>query len=190
MMARRLGGLFLILLPLVGCGIPVDEGARPLSDDDVRPSLPGQGASPPSVSASPNVASLELFFVRDSRMVPIRRLAPASSIDAAVAALVNGPSAAERRQGVRTALVGPVRLADIDRTAVPVVDVADSVVQLEGEEQILALAQIVFTLTALPGVSGVSFALSGREVEVPTGDGTLKAGPLRREDFAAVGPVG
>ncbi len=190
MRARRLGGMFLVVLILVGCGIPVDEGARPLSDDDVRPSVPDQGGSPPSGAPNPNVASLELFFVRDSRMAPIRRLAPASSVDVALAALVHGPSAAERRQGVRTALVGPVRLADIDRTGVPVVDVAESVAQLEGEEQILALAQVVFTLTALPGVNGVSFALSGREVEVPTGDGTLKAGPLRREDFAAVGPRG
>ncbi len=188
MTARRLGGMCLILLILVGCGIPVDEEARPLSDDDVGPSLPGQAKSPPSVAANPNVASLELFFVRDSRMVPIRRLAPGSSVDHALAALVNGPSAAERSQGVRTALVGPVRLADVDRAAVPVVEVAESVAQLDGEEQILALAQVVFTLTAIPEVHGVSFALSGREVEVPTGDGTLKAGPLRREDFAAVAP--
>lgn len=180
----------LILLILVACGIPADEGARPLSDDEVPPSVPGQATSPPSATASPNVASLELFFVMDSRMVPIRRLAPGSSIEDALAGLVNGPSAAERSQGVRTALVGGVRLAETDRGAVPVVDVAESVAQLEGEEQILALAQIVFTLTGMPGVRGVSFALAGREVEVPTGDGTLKAGPLRREDFAAVAPPG
>ena len=72
---------------------------------------------------------------------------------------------------------------------VPLIDVNESLTGVDGEEQMLALAQLVFTLTGLPGVNGVSFARDGRPVEVPTADGELKRGPLRRQDFAAVAPL-
>ncbi len=175
---------------LVSCGVPVDERAQPLSGEEVRPSRPTEARTPPSQASDPSLGFLEVFLVRDSRLVAVRRGVATPSVDDALAALTSGPTAAERSEGLRTALAGPVRLAGMDGAAVPVVDVVDSFGQIEGEEQILALAQIVFTLTGLPGVHGVAFALSGREVEVPTGDGTLKGGPLRRNDFAGVAPLG
>ena len=190
MMTRRIAGLCLAATVLVSCGVPVDERARPLSGDEVRPSPPTEAPTPTSQAADPSLALLELFFVRESRLVPVRREAAKPSVADTLGALTSGPTPTERSQGIRTALAGPVRLAGMNGAAVPVVEVAQSFGQIEGEEQILALAQIVFTLTAVPGVEGVAFALSGREVEVPTGDGTLKAGPLRRDDFAAVAPLG
>lgn len=132
-----------------------------------------------------------MFLVRNSRLVRVGRQPwNPPSLDGAIAALLRGPAADERAEGVRTALTRPVRLAGALAAGVPLIDVTDSFTDVEGEEQILALAQLVFTLTALPGVDGVSFALDGRPVEVPTGDGALKRGPIRREDFAAVAPVG
>ena len=190
MITRSIAPLCLATTALVSCGVPVDERAQPLSGDEVRPSPPTAAPTPTTRAADPSLGALELFLVRESRLVPVRRGAATPSVANALEALTSGPTSSERSQGLRTALAGPVRLAGMDGAAVPVVDVADSFGQIEGEEQILALAQIVFTLTAVPGVEGVAFALSEREVEVPTGDGTLKAGPLRRDDFAAVAPRG
>ena len=167
----------LLLTALHGCGIPVEDRARPLAGSEVPSSLPNRVAPPTSRLGDPSLALAELFFVRDSRLAPVRREAPAT------------PSV-ERSDGLRTALAGPVQLAGREAPGVPVVDVGESFGQIEGEEEILALAQLVFTLTGVPGVDGVAFALSGRVVEVPTGDGTLKSGPLGRQDFAAVAPVG
>lgn len=191
MRARRVVAMCLLLTALHGCGIPVEDRARPLAGREVPSSLPNRVAPPTSRLGDPSLALAELFFVRDSRLAPVRREAPATpSVEDTLAALMRGPTSMERSDGLRTALVGPVQLAGLEAPGVPVVDVAESFAQIEGEEEILALAQLVFTLTGVPEVDGVAFALSGRVVEVPTGDGTLKSGPLSRQDFAAVAPVG
>ena len=179
------------LVAVAACGIPVDDAARPLSAEDVPSPRPGPTAAPAPPTGGATDAAVEVFLVRELRLAPVRRqVPPPPSVEDAIAALLTEPTAAERSDGLRTALTRDVRLAGMVAAGVPLVDVTETFAQTEGEEQILALAQIVFTLTGLPEVNGVFFALEGRPVDVPTGDGTLERGPLRRDDFAAVAPVG
>jgi len=191
MRARSTLAAFATVLVLGGCGIPVDSSPRPLSADEVPLPAPDLALPPAPLPADSTQVTVEAFFVRGSRLAAVRRQVPApASVEGALAAVLTEPSPAERNDGLRTALTRPVRLAGNVGAGVPLIDVTETFERTEGEEQILALAQLVFTLTGVPGVDGVSFALQGRPVEVPTGDGTLKQGPLRREDFSAVAPVG
>ena len=179
------------VLTLAACGVPVDDAARPLSAEEVPSSRPGPTAAPAARPDDATDVTVEVFLVRGLRLAPVRRqVSPPLSVEHAIAALLTEPTSAERSDGLRTALTRDVRLAGTLAAGVPLVDVTETFAQTEGEEQILALAQIVFTLTGVPGVTGVSFALEGRPVDVPTGDGTLERGPLRRDDFAAVAPGG
>ena len=66
------------------------------------------------------------------------------------------------------------------------VDLAAAFVSTGTIEQVLAVAQIVYTVTALEGIDAVAFTLAGRPVEVPIGNGTLKDGALSRGDFSGV----
>ncbi len=187
-LGRSSSSLCLLAVMLLGCGVPSEDRARSVPPDMIPSSLPAQGpvASPPGDRES---ASADVFFVRDGRLVRVGRQPwEPPLLEGAIAALLRGPTADERAEGVRTALTRPVRLAGTVAAGVPLIDVTASVADVEAEEQILALAQLVFTLTALRGVDGVSFALDGRPVEAPTGDGALKRGPIRRDDFAAVAP--
>ena len=54
-----------------------------------------------------------------------------------------------------------------------------------GGNQLLATAQVVFTVTEVPGVEAVRITADGSPVEVPTDDG-LTAEPVSREDYASV----
>ncbi len=190
MRARSVLAAFAALAALTGCGIPVDDAARPLSADEVPSSRPRPTPAPAPRPGDPPDVEVEVFFVRELRLAPVRRpTAPPPSVDDALATLLAGPTPAERSEGLRTALTRDVRLAGTFPAGVPLIDITETFAQTEAQEQILALAQIVFSVTSLPGVSGVSFALEGHPVDVPTGDGTLKQGPLRREDYAAVAAV-
>ena len=190
MSTRRGAAALLALVVLSSCGIPVEDRARPISPDDIPSSIPAPAPATTAPAGDPTPASVELFFVQGSRLGAVRREAPvALSAERTIAEIARGPTAAERGQGFRTALPRDLRLAGTVAAAVPLIEVSESFARVEGEEQILALAQLVFTLTGLPGVEGVSFALAGRPVEVPTGDGVLKRGPLRRADFQAVAPL-
>lgn len=191
MMAKGLVAGCLAMALLAGCGIPVEGDARRLSADEIPSSLPDQAPAPNSPPGGQGSAWTEVFFVRESRLEPVRREASVPpSVEGALALVLRGPTPDERSEGMRTAVISQVRLAGTVAAGVPLIEVTESFGQVEGEEQILALAQLVYTLTGVRGVNGVSFALSGRPVEVPTGDGTLKRGPLRRQDFEAVAPVG
>ena len=69
------------------------------------------------------------------------------------------------------------------------IDVGASFADLGGQSQIVAAAQVVFTATALPGVTAVSLTVGGQQTQVPTADGSLSHGPLTRADYAGIGPT-
>jgi spore germination protein GerM len=52
-----------------------------------------------------------------------------------------------------------------------------------GDRRDLAIAQLVYTLTALPDVHQVKFLLDGKPVEVPLADGTLTRAAVTRADY-------
>ncbi|MEW6152396.1 MAG: GerMN domain-containing protein [Actinomycetota bacterium] len=178
----------LVAWALVACGVPVDDRARTVAPADLGTPATVPSDAPP-VARGPGRGTAQVYFVRGSRLEPVDREVALPLADGAIEALLARPTAAERDQGLRTAVTGTARLAGTLAAGVPLVEVDEAFVQVEGEEQVLALAQIVYTLTGLPGVSGVAFALDGRTVEVPTGDGALRPGPLRRFDYVAVSPA-
>jgi hypothetical protein len=189
MTTRGVAAAVLALTLFAGCGIPIDDSARPLAGDEVPSTVPVP-APPPAAPAGDLSLTVELFLIRGSGLTPVNRLVPAPlTADKAITEIVRGPTPLERGRGLRSALPRSVRLLGTVAHDVPLIDVTESLTGVDGEEQILALAQLVFTLTGLPGVNGVSFARDGRPVEVPTGDGELRGGPLRRQDFAAVAPL-
>lgn len=189
MTARGAAAIVLAVTVFAGCGIPIDDQARPLAGDEIPASVPGAAPQPPAPAGELSL-SVEVFLLRDSRLAAVNRQVPAPlTADKAITEIGRGPTPLERSRGLRSALPGSVRLLGTVAHDVPLIDVTESLAGVGGEEQILALAQLVFTLTGLPSVNGVSFARDGRQVEVPTGDGELKRGPLRRQDFAAVAPL-
>ena len=85
---------------------------------------------------------------------------------------------------MRTAVGSPPVVGEVRLNAgVAHVDVLPSISTLGGDEQLLAVAQLVCTLTGLPGVGLVAFTLDGSPVAVPRGDGSLTNGPVSRDDY-------
>ena len=92
--------------------------------------------------------------------------------------------------GLRTALLAD----DLIRSArvaggIATVDLGPAFTEIGGRDQIVALAQIVSTLTGLPGVGRVSFTLEGSPVGVPRGDGAITTESVSRDDYALLAPV-
>lgn len=100
--------------------------------------------------------------------------------------LLRGATSDESVQGLSTALGPDAVLLDgvrVDGSVVTVPLVGGSP-GLGRSDEVLAYAQIVATLTALPDVTGVGFVRDGRTLSVPRGDGSLAHGPLTRRDYA------
>lgn len=167
-----------VLVLVAGCGVPAQEDAERLGDEGKVALLDPQPAS------RPGAASVPVYFVRGEQLVPVPRAVGALSVEATVQALVGGPSSDEAAAGLHSS-VGPsvrVRRAAVDGN-VAVIDLSSPFAQARSEDQVLAVAQFVYTVTGLPGVEAVAITVDGEPIEVPTQEGALKSGPLRRSDF-------
>ena len=187
---RRVATLLMAAV-LAGCGVPQDEEPRALSKDGVPFGLLSTSTTQTTVVVNePSVLGV-VYFVRDDRLIPVQRQvrAPASS-GRLLSALIEGPTEAESEAGFRTAISSQARVRDVTTSAgVVTIELTDEFVEVAGQDQILALAQIVFTATETDATGAVRFRLAGEPVEVPRGDGTLTSAPLTRADYAALAPA-
>jgi spore germination protein GerM len=153
-----------------------DDDAVPfgLLDEDVEPLLPEETAAV--------TEPVSLCFVHDGELAVVgSALDPPIGLPDIVDALAEPPN----DESLRTALGEPPLVGDVQLVAgVARVDLLPAVTSLSGNEQLLAVAQLVCTLTARPGVGLVSFTLEGSPVDVPTGDGSLTSGAVSRDDYA------
>ena len=167
---------------LSGCGLGAQSAPEPISIP--RPSTTG-----PGVTGDPDGPRVTVWFVRGSRLEAAERPAQQPGLTPALDALVAGPSRGEVVDGLRTALSPQSLMPDRPAAADAVVTVAVSreFTEVAGGNQLLATAQVVFTVTEFPGVEAVRITADGSPVEVPTDDG-LSAEPVGRDDYASVAP--
>lgn len=181
----RLALSVLMGLTVVGCGIPIDSAPR-LYDDEVRAAVEAAVAPPAAGIDEEGTggALVDLYFVADDRLAAVRRRIVSTSPRLIVLALIEGPGAVEEGLDLRTA-IPPATLVRSVRVSgrVAKVDLSRDFAAVGGEEEILAVAQVVVTLAARPDIDGVVFALDGVDTGVPRADGALVDGPLTIADF-------
>ncbi|MFZ6005585.1 MAG: GerMN domain-containing protein [Actinomycetota bacterium] len=182
---RALGCCALVLTMIGACALREEQRARIRDDEEVPFGLLDE-AAPPLVPPTPSPATegVPLCFVEgDSLRVVVGGLEPASDLSEVVAALADLPeiegTELETPAGDH-GLIGDVTLA----AGVARVDLRSAITSLSGDAQLLAIAQLVCTLTGQPGVGPVSFTLEGASVDVPRGDGSLTSEPVSRDDYA------
>lgn len=178
-----------LLCLLAGCGVPSDPSPRSIPAKEVPFGLLGTTTTTSSTRPAPTTRAVVYLVDRD-RLAPVRREVPAPTTPAAVlAALAAGPTPPEAAGGLRSALVTGAALAQVS-AGTATVRLDREFVAADVREQVLALAQLVYTITELPGIGGVRFTLDDRPAEVPTAQGPSKTGAATRADFAAIGPTG
>jgi hypothetical protein len=191
-----LGGVALVtILALAGCGVPVDRGPSALPRKGVPFGLlqPSPRSTTTTSVVSPAESPVQIFLLAPSgHLVAVARAVPTASESLAtvLAALVRGPTNTEAAAGLATAVPAQTVVlgAVIGTNEVATVNLGGTFGQLVGQAQIQAVAQIVFTAGALPGVTGVSFELAGKAADVPVASGALVpvADPAQ---FASLAPT-
>ena len=148
-------------------------------------------------------------IIIDEQLVGVVRLAE-PTVDGTLASLFSGVQFADRSRGLRTALppdafvnstmvsafnvtgVDETGIATVESVNIAVIDLALGSLPSESdvEERLLAIAQIVFTVTGLEEVDAVAFLQNGAPISVPIDDGmSVPFDPenpvgLTRSDFA------
>jgi hypothetical protein len=174
------------------CGVRSDPSPRTLSAGEVPYGLLEE--APPTTlpprTASVPAAAVNVYFVSGDRMYAVTRQVNApASVPKALTALLFGTIEDEAAVGVRSAIspTATVQARAMDPTTY-LVDLSPEFAQGSVSEQVLGLAQIVWTATEFPGVTGVRFTLNGAPIQVPTPVGST-GDPVGRDAFAEVAPL-
>ena len=178
-MSGRPLSMVLVMLATVltsGCGVSAESRAHRLDEEQPGAAKEAQPGAEPT---------LQIYLVRAGRLFPVTRPATEASPESAMKELLAGPTAAEGDAGISTAISPSTRLRTVrEGRGVVTVDLSE----VKGGEQIVAVAQIVFTLTALPDVEAVRLEVDGEPADAPRAHGDLTRAPLRRTDFAELAP--
>lgn len=174
---------------LTACGVGTDASPHLVPKATVPYGLLNE--STPTTTAAPPSQYVTVYFDGPQRLVAVSRpvLVPVS-VRSAVAALVQGPTSVEAAEGLESPIstAAPIQLSHL-ATSTVTVSVASTFTNLSGREQTIAVAQLVFTMTAFPGVDEVSVRMNGKPVAVPTGNGTVGKGALGPQQFASLAPI-
>ena len=193
---------------LVGCGIPDHGQVSTIQGKDLRQlgdTIPPTSTStiPPStvdpttttttaIDTATTIATedVTLYFISGGQLKGYSRpLARPASTNAVLSALQEGKPAGDAFVGIRSAV--PTK----DQSLLGVTDDGSGVAtihlpqgffeQIPPEDQLLAIGQLVLTITEVRGIGQVLFVQDGQARGVPRGSGGITDGtePLARRDY-------
>jgi Sporulation and spore germination len=185
--ALTLSLLLLIYVP--GCGIGTQAEPKRLSTSQVPFSLlaPVHSAGH---AGQPATVAVILYLLRRGHLVAVARELPApASFDARLRALVAGPTTEEAGRDLSSVVSAPgLSFTGSLLASLAVINLPEVFLQLAADDQIDALAQLVYTATAIPDINWVSFRVNAQHVTVPRPDSSTTAAPVTRADYQALAP--
>jgi spore germination protein GerM len=178
----------LAVLAIASCGIPVDSRPRDIPVLQAVTTLPRLSVQDPQARA------VKLYFVasatgRTDRLQPVLRRADADPA-AVVRELLKGLSTSDDRT-LRTAIPPDTKLraASVNQEGTALIDLDQTFFKAKGDQLVRALAQLVFSVSALDGVGQVHIVVDGTPREWPLGDGIRQTRALTVADFAELNPT-
>lgn len=187
---RRRGSALIVMAALLGsgaCGVPLENDAHVIPGEDFPYDLDVTSTTDVSVAPSGS-GSATVFLLRDDELVEVPRMVTdPADLAGLLTELTASLSPAETGQGLRRALNDAALLGGVDRAGrVATVELDADFDQFAPHEQLLALAQIVFTLTERDEVDRVQFSREGEPLTIPTATGSLVNGPVSRYDYRSL----
>lgn len=161
---------------LAACGVEPQGAPEPVPVDR----LPSTTASP---VGSPAPERVRVWGIREQRLVPVFVEATGSDAAPRIRALL----ALSDSEQSATAVPRDTRLVSVSRQADAVEIVLDATFERTPERQVpLALAQLVFTVTEVPGLRLARVRTERTTVPLVDARGRVVRGPLERSHFEAL----
>lgn len=173
----------LLALAVAACGVPIEGSPRGVPADQLPAGL--QTPETTVVDTQDTTESVEVWFVRDELLVGSRHtveapLTPQKALDE----LLLGPDTDEQGRALRSALPdAEVVLGATFARGIATVDLSPRFSEIPASDQLLAVAQIVLTLTDLRGVGLVAFQVEGAPIAVPLPSGESSGERVSRDDY-------
>jgi spore germination protein GerM len=182
-------------LALGACGIPTQPSASPISSSQFQGRLNSGRHTEPPCTQSVCVPVDVYFEAKSGRLTAVGRVVlPHAKIGSVIGALLDGPTAPERADGIESAFGPRIHLlsgTETQRKRTVTLDFTPNFGALSGSKEVLSVAQVVYTVTAYtltavkPDV-GVIFELGTAPIEVPVESGALADTAVHEVQYAAM----
>lgn len=201
---RRLSGMIVSMVLVAGCattnessGTSAGTTAVPASTTTVASTSTAASTSvastttvAPTTSAPvdtvPNTdePGVAMYFVRDEKLNVVGRWLGTFDAAEVMQALLAGPGDLEQAAGLRSLIPAGTRLLGVTvQGNAATVDLSADFEAMGGSLAVsLAIAQVTYTLTQLPGVDRVWFRIEGAPRDMLTGEGVM-VNPATRAEF-------
>jgi spore germination protein GerM len=154
------------LLPLLpGCVVIRRDGPPPKWLPGIATTSSVEATVTAAKTSAKKTSGTTVYLARGGRLVAVTRDGK-PTVETAMDLLLAGPSAEERKAGVGTAIPGGtgVRAVSVDYGGHANVDLTRDFAK-GGNDRALRVAQVVYTLTEVPGVQSVILTIDGKRVE-------------------------
>lgn len=186
MRTGRATSLALAVAALTACGVRSQDGPEPLPAGVLPSELRPSAVASAGPSPTPTATTVPVYLVEDGRLVRVERPAVRRTVEDALTALL---AAGEARGSQRSAVPPGTAVERLRRRGdVLSLDLSAPFGDVRGRDQVLAVAQVVWTVTEFPPVRQVDVLVDGRRIELPVEQGEVSAGPAQRRDYWSVRP--
>jgi germination protein M len=183
-------------LGLAACGSgPKQAATSPTTTAIAATTAPRTTAGTMTTTGLPPAATedVRVYFLRGDKLDVAHRTVVATPQIAAAAMtqLLAGPTPADAAAGLATTVPAGTRLLGINLAdGIATVDLSGGFAGGGGSLSMTArLAQVTYTLTQFPTVTGVVLSLDGRSVTVLGGEGIILDHPVTRGSFESLTPA-
>ena len=178
---------------VAGCGVQGDGAPRALSPEVVPQDLtaPSTPTARPDQPESGAVATVYLVDNKEHLRAVPRMLDSPVLIVTVLESLFEGATDQEAAEGLRSEVPAGTSVNGIDRLDEDViaVDLSEEFAETTADGELLAQAQIVYTVSELANVRGVLFLVDGRPREGADDQAKLTSSPLTVDDFEDFAPT-
>lgn len=184
------GCVVTLAVAVSSCAVATQESAVPVPDTDVPFSL--LLPDDPTDSTDPPIRGIatEVYLVSEEGLVRVPRTVGTRSVDDLIDELAAPLEPNELDAGLRSILAvdggDPLVTGGEVAGTIATVDLSPVFTALDSDSQLLAIAQLVLTLTSQPEIGEVGFTIARAPTEVPRADGTTTGDPLRAADYTSL----
>lgn len=177
---------------LAGCGIPTGQAASPIAASQLPGRVVSRNPSSKVPSTDSGLVQVDVYFTSTNAYVlpEARYVKPHASLATVIGTLLlaGGPSTTERFKGIQSALSSQIHLLSSHVASnVVTANFSAGFGQLSGTQEILGVAQVVYTVAAnLRTNVGVLFEIDGVPIDVPVASGALESGPVHESQYGTL----
>lgn len=161
--------VLVVLVLLAGCGVPLDDTPRPITNTTVAPS-----DTVPTTASASGAATVPVYFLNEDRLQAVEYPVEGEATLGKALDFVLAAPPEDSAAGLRTSVPPGTRLRGVEvANGLATIDLTGEINDIGGSPQKEAFAQIVFTALGFGEVQQVRFLIDGKPIDAPTADGNL-----------------